>query len=858
MPEVAQATIVVTPVLKGAQQSLTEQLTDAAGPAGSSAGTKAGTSFSQGMSKAGGAMSKTITPAIMGIGAAALASWKEVDTGLDTIVKKTGASGESLDGMHDILNNITTSIPTDFATAGAAIGEVNTRFGSTGQELEDLSTQFIKFAQLNGVEVSSSVDKVQSAMAAFGMDASNASDVLDIMNKVGQDTGISMDTLASDLLTNNNVLQDMGLNFNEAANFIGSMNKEGASSSEVMTGLKQAMKNAAKEGKSTGDALGEIQDSLVNASTDAEAAQTAMELFGTRSGAAIARMVRDGRLDFEDFSGSVEGFAGSVSDTFDQVTDPMDQFKTVTNELKIAGSELIEAMGPALSDAVSGLADFVSDLADKWSGLSPEMQDMIIKIGGIVAVAGPLLAIGGTIIGGVGKIAGGIGGLVGKIGSLGGAAGTAAGPVATAGGSFGTMAGQALKMIAGAAALVLVAIAIGMLVDSAIEIAEAGPSAQIALAAIAGGIIVLMAVTALLAPALTAGALGIVAFGAAVALIGVGVYAACEGIADVIDAISNLVSVVADNSEQLNSIIQQVGDTISQVFETVATGISDIVTSIGDCISTVVTAISDGISGVVDSIGDAISGVLDSLSGVIESIGNAALNAGQGFEMLANALINLTNNTSLGDLAGTLLAVSTNIGKINDKAKGSDAAAANIDKLGTAMEKMASLTETAKDKFEAAMESASQSTQTLVSAIDSMDLGGHMQTQMSNAISVVSSGISQLQSMFSSTRFSFNQSIALPHFSMSGTFDAQTGSVPTVSVNWYKKAAEYGALFTDPAIIGVGDSADPELLIGENKLKQMLGNGANYTYNVTVNGADSPEMWAARFVRETKQYQRIS
>ena len=858
MPEVAQATIVVTPVLKGAQQSLTEQLTEAAGPAGASAGTKAGTSLTQTMGKVGGTLSKTVTPAIMGIGAAALASWKEVDTGLDTIVKKTGATGDSLDGMHDILNNITTTIPTDFATAGAAIGEVNTRFGSTGQELEDLSTQFIKFAELNGTDVSMSIDKVQSAMAAFGLDASNAGYVLDVMNKAGQDTGVSMDSLASDLLTNNAVLQDMGLGLNQSVAFLANMNKEGVDSSSVLTGLKQAMKNAANEGKSTGDALSEIQDSLTGASTDAEAAQIAMELFGNRSGAAIAQMVRDGRLNFEDFGGTITDFTGSVSTTFDQVTDPMDRFKTITNELKIAGAGLVEAVGPALSEAVSGLADGIGKLTDKWNGLSPEMQQTIIKAAGIAAVVGPILAIGGKLVGGVGKLAGGLSGLVSKIGGVGTAAGTAAGPVATAGGSFGTFAGQALKLVAAAAALVLVAVAVGMLVDSAIEIANAGPAAQIALVGIAVGIAALMGVAALLAPALTAGAVGIVAFGAAVALIGVGVLAACEGISAVVDAISNLVSTVASNSEELNSIITTVGDTISQVFESVSTGISDIVTSIGDCISGVVTAISDGISGIVGSIGDAISGVLDSLAGVIDSIGNAALNAGEGFSMLADALVNLTNNTSVFDLGSTLATVATNIGKINSQAKGSDAAAANIDKLSTSMTKMASETESATSKFETSMQTAGQSTQTLVGAIDNMNLGGHMQTQMSNAISVVSSGISTLQSMFASTRFSFNQSIALPHFSMSGTFDAQSGTVPSVSVSWYKKAAEYGALFSDPTIIGVGDSADPELLIGENKLKEMLGTGANYTYNVTVNGADSPEMWASRFIRETKQYARIS
>lgn len=811
------------------------------------------------MSKAGGAMTKTITPAIMGIGAAAVASWKEVDNGLDTIVKKTGASGDALDGMHDVLNNITSSIPTDFATAGAAIGEVNTRFGSTGQELEDLSTQFIKFAELNGVEVSNSVDKVQSAMAAFGMDASDAGDVLDILNKVGQDTGVSMDTLTSDLLSNNAALQDMGLGLNESANFLANLNKNGVDSSSVMTGLKQAMKNAAKEGKSTGDALSEIQDSLVNASTDAEAAQIAMELFGTRSGAAISQMVRDGRLDFENFSGMVTDWGDSVSNTYEQVKGPMDQFKTVTNELKVAGSGLVEAMGPALSEVVGGLADGIGRLTDAWNGLSPEMQQTIIKAAGIAAVAGPLLLIGGKIAGGVGKLAGGLGGLVGKIGGLGTAAGTAAGPVETAGASFGAMAGQALKLVAIGASILMVAIAIGMLVDAAIRIADAGTGAQIALAAIAGGIILLMGAAALFGPALDAAAIGIAAFGASVLMIGVGVGIATAGIALLVTAVTGLVETVSANSEQLISIIQAAGDTISQILTTIADGISQIASTVGDVFSQVVTAISDGVSNIVSSVGDAISGVLDSLAGIIDSIGNAALNAGTGFDMLANAVINLVNNTGVVDLAVTLDRTATGIGKINDKAKGSDAAAANVDKLNTSLGNLPAKAEEAQGKFDSMATSIQTGTQTMASSFDAMNLGGKMAQQMGAAISSASSGISQLQSMFANTRFSFNQSIALPHFSMSGTFDAASGAVPTVSVSWYRKAAEYGALFTTPQVVGVGDAADPELLIGESKLKKMLGaDRNNVTFNVNVNGAESPELWATRFVREAKQYQRIN
>ena len=103
MPDVAQATISITPVLEGAQQSITEQMTQVASSAGAEAGTAAGKSMGEtigsGMSAAGGALTKSVTAPIVAIGTAAVASWKEVDTGLDIIVQKTGATGESLTGM---------------------------------------------------------------------------------------------------------------------------------------------------------------------------------------------------------------------------------------------------------------------------------------------------------------------------------------------------------------------------------------------------------------------------------------------------------------------------------------------------------------------------------------------------------------------------------------------------------------------------------------------------------------------------------------------------------------------------------------------------------------------------------------
>ena len=149
----------------------------------------------------------------------------------------------------------------------------------------------------------------------------------------------------------------------------------------------------------------------------------------------------------------------------------------------------------------------------------------------------------------------------------------------------------------------------------------------------------------------------------------------------------------------------------------------------------------------------------------------------------------------------------------------------------------------------------------VATAMKNMNLGSAMSSQMSAANSAAASGIASLKSKFSNTHFSFSQHIAVPHFSMSGSFNAETGSVPTVRVSgWWAKAAEYGALFSEPTIIGVGDAAQPELLIGEQKLKEMLGTGAtnNYYVNIYAERTESVEDIASRFVRQVEMEARMA
>lgn len=384
------------------------------------------------MKTVGDSLTKYVTVPLTALAGASVAAWNEVDEGLDIVTKKTGATGQALEDLQQSALNIASTIPTSFETAGEAVGEVNTRFGLTGTALEDLSGRFIKFADLNDTDVSDSIDKVQKLMAAYGVSTEEAGQILDVLNKTGQDTGISMDTLEDSMIRNASSLKGMGMDAYEAAGFLGQVETSGADTSVVMSGLGKAFTNAAKAGKSLPDALKDFQKTMNSSASDQEKLTAACELFGTKAGKAIYDACKTGSLSFETLSSDASNYMGSVETTFENVLDPADSFKTSLNRAKIAGSKLGGTLLDVAAPAIEELGDMAKTAGEWFNSLSQEQQGMISK--------GILFAIGvGPVISTLGTLAESAGTVVTALGSIPGAAGaisSAALPVGIAIGAF--------------------------------------------------------------------------------------------------------------------------------------------------------------------------------------------------------------------------------------------------------------------------------------------------------------------------------------------------------------------------------------------------------------------------------------
>lgn len=120
--------------------------------------------------------------------------------------------------------------------------------------------------------------------------------------------------------------------------------------------------------------------------------------------------------------------------------------------------------------------------------------------------------------------------------------------------------------------------------------------------------------------------------------------------------------------------------------------------------------------------------------------------------------------------------------------------------------------------------------------------------KIESARQTVSDAVEKIKGIFN---FSWSlPPIKVPHFSVSGGEPPWgimgKGSLPKISISWYRKAYDDAVLFNQPTIIptigglkGFGDGPGSELVIGVNKLREVIGTSGN---NINVNVYAAPGM----------------
>ena len=360
------------------------------------------------VSNVGKKMSIGVTAPIVAAGAAGLAAFSEVDEALDTIITKTGATGDVADSLATSFENVGSNTHLELQTVGEAIGEVNTQFGFMDKKLEDSTNYILQFAEINGTDVSQSAIYARQAIEAYDLSYDDLNKVLDVTTKTSQNTGQAVDSLFDSAIKGAPQIKQLGLSFGEGVTLMGQFEQAGIDGNAALSSLSKATVTYAKDGKSLSEGLGELQDKIMNASSETDAINAAAEVFGTKGGPRMADAIRRGTLNLEDLAKIADESQGSVGETFEATLDPIDKSNQAMNNAKLALADVGESVQISLLPFFEMAIDALKSFKGWWDSLDQGTKTWIITIAGIIAAVGPVLVVLGTLMSSVTKIATGI------------------------------------------------------------------------------------------------------------------------------------------------------------------------------------------------------------------------------------------------------------------------------------------------------------------------------------------------------------------------------------------------------------------------------------------------------------------
>lgn len=743
-----------------------------------------------------------LTGALTAAGTVGVSKFAEVDktmTLTNQTMNNTAEQAKLLsDAMKDAAANST------FGMGDAATATLNfARAGLTAEQAASTLAPAMNLAAGEGGNLDTVSQGLVATINGFGDSFDNAGDYADVFAAACNKSALDIDSLSSSMSIAAPVFKAAGYSVNDAALYMGVMANSGIDANVAANALKTGMARLAKPAKEGATAMAELGIEVFNVDgsmkdsvtvqrelheafsklSEQEQIAAASAIFGKNQMSNWLALINTAPDNVQALSDSLSDCAGTTDEMAEAM---MSGFGGSLEKLKSSIDVAATSIGEALAPTILAVANAIQSLVDWFNGLSEGQQQIVVKIGLLVAALGPCLiivgklttAVGsimtlapkvvgafGTIGGAIGKITGAATGASSSLSTIGSAAGSAAAPAASAGKGLGTLAQNALGFIALGAGILLAAVGLALMAKAAIELGQAGAPAAIAMGAMVAVLALLAVGAAALGSALTAGAVGLVAFGAAVALVGVGILAASAGLT----LLAGQLPTIAEYGGAAAVAIAQLGAALV-VFAAGA------LTAGGGA-----TALGAGL--------------------VVVSAGAAAVTAAA----LALAV-------GLGTLTVAILAITV---AITAMAAAVDVLSVSIVGLGVSVKTATGLV---ISSFNQARQTASNTLNGVKSAF----------TSTFNGIKSYMLGIlSWLKGIFN---FKWElPKIKLPHFSISGNFSLNPPSIPSFSIDWYKKAMQDGMILNSPTIFGAaggrllaGGEAGPEAVVGVDSLRNMI------------------------------------
>jgi TP901 family phage tail tape measure protein len=306
------------------------------------------------------------------------------DDAFDTIRVGTGATGESLNALKDDFRAVVANVPADFASAGTAVADLNTRLGLSGKPLQDMAGQILNLSRITKTDLNANIAAATRVFGDWSIAADDQGAALDRLFVVSQKTGIGVGKLADMMVQFGAPMRELGFSFDETAALLGKFEQEGVNAELVMGGLKQGLGRLAKAGKDPREEMFKLMDSIDQTGLTAQNKQRVFEIFGARAGIDMAKAIEEGRFELSDLLGVIDSSGETINKASDDTADFSEQWQLFKNKAMLA-------LEPVAKRVFEGLGNLVKELGPKFEAAFGVIKDLLSDTKRLLEEHGPVI-----------------------------------------------------------------------------------------------------------------------------------------------------------------------------------------------------------------------------------------------------------------------------------------------------------------------------------------------------------------------------------------------------------------------------------------------------------------------------------
>lgn len=406
---------------------------------------KLGSIAAKGMKAATVAITGTAA-ALGGVAAAAIKVGSDFESQMSRVKAISGATGEEFEQLKEQAMQL--GADTSFSASQAAEGMENlAAAGFTTSEIMSAMPGLLNLAAASGEDLASSSDIAASTLRGFGLAASDAAHVADVLaananrtNSSVADTGEAMKYIAP-------LARAAGLSLEETAAAIGIMANAGVNGSQAGTSLRGALSRLSKPTKDMSEAMDELGISFYDSNgkmkslteqvgmlrqategmTDEQKNNYLVTLYGQEALSGMLALINEGEGSLGELTNAYkncDGAAQEAAETMqDNLSGALEQlsgsaetlglafYNSVADNLKNAANTATESINNitdsfnngGLNEAIQTAGDEFANLAVEAASHAPKMVDTAVDF--IESFASGIASNKGRILGAAGEMA---------------------------------------------------------------------------------------------------------------------------------------------------------------------------------------------------------------------------------------------------------------------------------------------------------------------------------------------------------------------------------------------------------------------------------------------------------------------